>query len=199
MFTGIIAAVGRIAAIDMQEGQGTFQFATAKLDMAGVKLGDSIAVNGACLTVIKLHDDGFSADLSRETLDCTTLGELQSGDPINLERALALGDALGGHLVTGHVDGVGLVQGMTNDVDSLRLTIEAPAELARYIAQKGSVCVDGTSLTVNRVDDALFELMIVPHTQVETIVSGYQVGTRVNIEVDMIARYLERIVQYTVN
>lgn len=199
MFTGIIAAVGRIAAIDMQEGQGTFQFATAKLDMAGVKLGDSIAVNGACLTVIKLHDDGFSADLSRETLDCTTLGELQSGDPINLERALALGDALGGHLVTGHVDGVGLVQDMTNDVDSLRLTIEAPAELARYIAQKGSVCVDGTSLTVNRVDDALFELMIVPHTQVETIVSGYQVGTRVNIEVDMIARYLERIVQYTVN
>ena len=199
MFTGIIAAVGRIAAIDMQEGQGTFQFATAKLDMAGVKLGDSIAVNGACLTVIKLHDDGFSADLSRETLDCTTLGELQSGDPINLERALALGDALGGHLVTGHVDGVGLVQDMTNDVDSLRLTIEAPAELARYIAQKGSVCVDGTSLTVNRVDDALFELMIVPHTQVETIVSSYQVGTRVNIEVDMIARYLERIVQYTVN
>ena len=199
MFTGIIAAVGRIVAIDMQEGQGTFQFATAKLDMAGVKLGDSIAVNGACLTVIKLHDDGFSADLSRETLDCTTLGELQSGDPINLERALALGDALGGHLVTGHVDGVGLVQDMTNDVDSLRLTIEAPAELARYIAQKGSVCVDGTSLTVNRVDDALFELMIVPHTQVETIVSGYQVGTRVNIEVDMIARYLERIVQYTVN
>jgi len=197
MFTGIIAAVGQVAAIDLQEGQGTFRFATAKLDMAGVKLGDSIAVNGACLTVIELHDDGFSADLSRETLDCTTLGERQVGDPLNFERALALGDALGGHLVTGHVDGVGVVQGLAADGDSLRLTIKAPAELARYIAQKGSVCVDGTSLTVNGVDDAVFELMIVPHTQVETIVGGYELGTRVNIEVDMIARYLERIVQYT--
>jgi riboflavin synthase len=181
----------------MQEGQGTFRFATGKLDMSGVSLGDSIAVNGACLTVIELHADGFSADLSRETMDCTTFGEQAAGAEINLERALALGDSLGGHLVTGHVDGVGVVQSLIADGDSLRLAIEVPVALARYIAQKGSVCVDGTSLTVNRVNDALFEVMIVPHTQVETIVSHYAKGTRVNIEVDMIARYLERIVQYT--
>jgi len=197
VFTGIINALGEIADIELQDGQGTYRIATGKLDMEGVRPGDSIAVNGTCLTATKLYPDSFSADLSRETLDCTTLGERKAGDSVNLEPALSLGDSLGGHLVTGHVDGIGTVRRIEPDVDSLRLSIEVPNELARYIAQKGSVCVDGVSLTVNAVDDAVFEMMIVPHTQVETIIDGYVVGTRVNIEVDMIARYLERIVQYT--
>lgn len=197
MFTGIITALGKVAAVDIHDGEGTFRFATGKLDIADAKLGDSIAVNGTCLTVTELHDDGFSADLSRETLDCTTLGGKSVGDAINLERALALGDALGGHLVTGHIDGVGEVRSLVSDGDSQRLAIEAPAELARYIAQKGSVCVDGVSLTVNDVDDRVFEMMIVPHTQTETVIGTYAVGTRVNIEIDLIARYLERMLQYT--
>ena len=197
MFTGIINAIGQIADIELQDGQGTYRIATGKLAMDGVRPGDSIAVNGTCLTATQLYPDGFSADLSRETLDCTTLGERKVGDGVNLEPALSLGESLGGHLVTGHVDGIGIVRQITPDVDSLRLSVEVPEELARYIAQKGSVCVDGTSLTVNAVDGAMFEVMIVPHTQAETIIGKYVEGTRVNIEVDMIARYLERIVQYT--
>jgi riboflavin synthase len=197
VFTGIINAIGQIASIEMQEGQGTYRIATGELAMESARPGDSIAVNGTCLTVTELYPDGFSADLSRETLDCTTLGEKKTGASVNLERALCLGESLGGHLVTGHVDGIGVIRKIEPDVDSLRLAIEVPEELARYIAQKGSVCVDGTSLTVNAVDGAVFELMIVPHTQAETTISAYGEGTRVNIEVDMIARYLERIVQYT--
>jgi len=197
VFTGIINAIGQIADIELQDGQGAYRIATGKLSMDGVRPGDSIAVNGTCLTATHLYPDGFSADLSRETLDCTTLGEKKVGDGVNLEPALSLGESLGGHLVTGHVDGIGSVRQITPDVDSLRLSVEVPEELARYIAQKGSVCVDGTSLTVNAVDGATFEVMIVPHTQAETIIGKYVEGARVNIEVDMIARYLERIVQYT--
>jgi len=200
MFTGIVAATGKIAEITLNEGEGRFRFATGKLPLQGVRLGDSIAVNGACLTVVDLHDGdsanpGFSADVSRETIACTTLGERAVGDAINLEKALTAGEALGGHLVTGHVDGVGVVTALVSDGDSMRLSVEAPGELARYIAAKGSVCLDGVSLTVNAVNDRVFELMIVPHTQAETIIAGYQRGTRVNIEVDIIARYLERLVQ----
>jgi riboflavin synthase len=197
MFTGIVSAVGKIVAIDKAERRATFCFATGKLDLEGLKLGDSIAVNGACLTVIAFADKEFSADLSRETLECTTLGQLQPGVSVNLERALSLGDSLGGHLVTGHIDGVGTVLRMQPDADSLRLSVELPESLARYVARKGSVCVDGVSLTVNAVAGPVFEVMIVPHTQAETIIGTYGSGTHVNIEVDMIARYLERIVQYT--
>ncbi len=199
MFTGIVAAVGSVADIALREGEGTFRFATGKLPLAGVQLGDSIAVNGCCLTVTVLHNDGFSADLSRETIDCTTHGDRAVGDKVNLERALQVGDALGGHMVTGHVDGVGEVAELRADGESLRLSIRAPHRLAHYIAAKGSVCVDGTSLTVNAVDGDLFHLMIVPHTQAETIIGDYVAGTPVNIEVDIIARYLERLVQYTDN
>lgn len=195
MFTGIVAAVGSVADIAMQQDEGRFRFATSKLPMADVNLGDSIAVNGACLTVIELHTDGFSADLSRETMACTTMSERMPGDRVNLEKALALGEALGGHLVTGHVDGVGEVVGMSTAGESLLLTVAVPDELARYIAAKGSVCVDGVSLTVNAVQDVEFELMIVPHTQNETIIAGYKTGTRVNIEVDIIARYVERLAE----
>jgi len=196
MFTGIVAAVGEIADINLEDGEGVFRFATGKLPMEGVSLGDSIAVNGCCLTGTRLHSDGFSADLSRETIDCTTLGGRDSGDAVNMEKALALGESLGGHLVTGHIDAVGQVIELRPDGDSLRLSIEVPQRLARYIAAKGSVCVDGASLTVNAVTAKVFELMIVPHTQAETIVGQYQAGTRVNIEVDIIARYLERLSQF---
>ena len=196
MFTGIVAAVGEIADINLEDGEGVFRFATGKLPMEGVSLGDSIAVNGCCLTVTRLHSDGFSADLSRETIDCTTLGGRDSGDAVNMEKALALGESLGGHLVTGHIDAVGQVIELRPDGDSLRLSIEVPQRLARYIAAKGSVCVDGARLTVNTVTAKVFELMIVPHTQAETIVGQYQAGTRVNIEVDIIARYLERLSQF---
>lgn len=197
MFTGIVAAVGKVAAVDMREGEGTWRFASGGLSLEGVRIGDSIAVNGCCLTVTELHADGFSADLSRETIDCTTHGERKTGDPVNLERALAAGDALGGHMVTGHVDGVGAVTELRPDGESLRLTIEAPGTLARFIAAKGSICVDGTSLTVNSVDGDSFSIMIIPHTQDSTIINSYQAGTRVNLEVDIIARYLERYLQYT--
>jgi riboflavin synthase len=197
MFTGIISAIGRISSVDRQDGQARFGLAADELDMAGVQLGDSIAVNGVCLTVIEFDTAGFSADLSRETLDLTTLGQADVGTSVNLERALALGDSLGGHMVTGHVDGVGVVKSVTPDAGSVRLTIEAPEQLARYIAQKGSVCIDGVSLTVNGVDGAVFELMIVPHTQLATIIDQYESGTLVNLEIDMIARYLERLMQYT--
>ncbi len=196
MFTGIVAAVGEVADIDLRDGEGAYRFITGKLPMEGVSLGDSIAVNGCCLTVTVLHSDGFSADLSRETISCTTMGDQKSGDAVNLEKALALGESLGGHLVTGHVDGVGQVAELRPDGDSLRLSVEAPERLARYIAGKGSVCVDGASLTVNTVAGNVFELMIVPHTQAETIVNEYQAGTRVNIEVDIIARHLERLMQF---
>jgi riboflavin synthase len=197
MFTGIVSAKGKISAVDRQDGQARFAIATGELDMAGVQLGDSIAVNGVCLTVIEFDAGSFSADLSRETLDLTTLGKIEADTSVNLERALALGDSLGGHMVTGHVDGVGTVRSVTPDAGSVRLVIAAPEPLARYVAQKGSVCIDGVSLTVNGVEGAVFNLMIVPHTQVATIIDGYQPGTLVNIEVDMIARYLERLMQYT--
>ena len=195
MFTGIVTALGSVAEIAMQQDEGRFRFSTGELPMGDVRLGHSIAVNGACLTVVEIHSDGFSADLSRETMACTTMGERNPGDTVNLEKALALGEALGGHLVTGHVDGVAKVVGLSAAGESLLLTVQAPKELARYIAAKGSVCVDGVSLTVNSVNGAEFELMIVPHTQAETIIAGYQPGTRVNIEVDIIARYVERLAE----
>jgi riboflavin synthase len=197
MFTGIIAARGEVLSADRQDGQARLRFATGELDLQGTKLGDSIAVNGVCLTVVEVHSDGFTADLSRETLDLTTLSDVGAGTAVNLERALALGEELGGHLVTGHIDGVARVVSVVPDSGSLRISFEVPEALARYIAHKGSVCVDGTSLTVNGVDNNAFEVMIVPHTQECTIINQYAAGTQVNIEVDMIARYLERLLQYT--
>ena len=168
--------------------------ATGKLALQGVVLGDSIAVNGVCLTAVELGEGQFAADVSRETLSLTTLGDLRPGTPINLEKALTLATPLGGHLVSGHVDGLGEVLERREDARSWRLRIQAPAGLARYIAQKGSICVDGVSLTVNTVHGAQFDLNIVPHTLDETIIRLYQPGTRVNLEVDLVARYLERLV-----
>lgn len=193
MFTGIIQAVGEVRRLEPRGGDQRLYIAPGKLDMAGVAIGDSIAVNGACLTTVELDGSVFAADVSRETLSLTTLGDLGPGRAVNLEKALTLATPLGGHLVSGHVDGVGTVRERREEARAWRLRIAAPGELARYIAPKGSICVDGTSLTVNRVDGAEFELMIVPHTLQETITAEYRVGTRVNLEVDLIARYLERL------
>ena len=193
MFTGIIQSVGEIRRLEPRGGDVRLVIGTGKLPMADVTLGDSIAVNGVCLTAVVLAADAFSADVSRETLSLTTLGDLTPGSPANLEKALTLSTPLGGHLVSGHVDGVGRVLERREDGRSWRLRIEAPAELARYIAHKGSICVDGVSLTVNGVDGAVFDLNIVPHTLDETVIVGYRTGTRVNLEVDLIARYLERL------
>jgi riboflavin synthase len=193
MFTGIIQATGRIARTESRGGDMRLAITTGKLDLSDVQLGDSIAVNGVCLTAVELPGDGFVADVSRESLSLTTLGGLKTGSAVNLEKALTLATRLGGHLVSGHVDGIGAVIERHDDARSVRFTIEAPAELARYIAHKGSITVDGTSLTVNAVDGARFELNIVPHTLSETIMGDYQSGTRVNLEVDLVARYLERL------
>lgn len=193
MFTGIIAAIGEVAELQQRGGDVRLRVSTGKLDLSDVALGDSIAVNGVCLTAVTLPGDGFAADVSRETLSLTSLGQLQSGSSVNLEKALTLGTRLGGHLVSGHVDGMGTVLERHDDARSVRFTVEAPHELARYIAHKGSISVDGVSLTVNAVDGARFALNIVPHTLQETIMDGYQAGTRVNLEVDLVARYLERL------
>ncbi|MEW8138534.1 MAG: riboflavin synthase [Candidatus Thiodiazotropha endolucinida] len=194
MFTGIIQAVGTIAGIEARQGDLRLTVNAGQLDMSDVTLGDSIATNGICLTVIDLSREGFSADVSRETLSLTTLEKLQPGSLVNLEKALTLSTPLGGHLVSGHVDGVGRVVERRDDARSIRFRIEAPAGLARYIAHKGSICVDGTSLTVNGVEGSGFDLNIVPHTLKQTIMENYRVGSEVNLEVDLVARYLERLV-----
>jgi riboflavin synthase len=193
MFTGIIEAVGKVAELRQRGGDVRLHVLTGKMDLADVGLGDSIAVNGVCLTAVELPGDGFFADVSRETLSLTSLGQLKPGSPVNLEKALTLATRLGGHLVSGHVDGLGTVIERHDDARSVRLTIEAPQELARYIAHKGSISVDGTSLTVNAVDGRRFELNIVPHTLQETIMDSYVAGRRVNLEVDLVARHLERL------
>jgi riboflavin synthase len=193
MFTGIIEAVGKVVAKESHGIDMRLRIATGKLDLNGVKPGDSVAVSGVCLTAVKLTSDGFWADVSQETLVCTVLGELLPGAAVNLERALTPTTRMGGHLVSGHVDGIGRVTDYRPEGRSWRLQIQAPSALARYIAAKGSICIDGVSLTVNHVTGMLFGLNIVPHTQQETTISGYQVGCRVNLEVDLIARYLERL------
>lgn len=195
MFTGIVEAVGTLRGCQKKEGDLRVSVATGQLDLSDVQLGDSIATNGVCLTVVALSSTGFEADVSRETLALTTLAQLNASSPVNLEKALTLSTRLGGHLVSGHVDGVGEVISITQDARSVRYRFCAPRSISRYIAEKGSICVDGVSLTVNRVCNDEFELNIVPHTLQRTIIAGYQVGTRVNLEVDIIARYLERLMQ----
>ena len=195
MFTGIIQAVGVINSRVKQGGDVRLTIDTQDLEIASTALGDSIAVNGVCLTAVELQAHGFCADVSVETLNKTSLSSLQAGSHVNLEKALTLQTALGGHLVSGHVDGLGTVIDITADARSIRYQFEVPVELQHYIAIKGSVTVDGTSLTVNQVSDNRFDVNIVPHTQQQTIFGYYSTGTKVNIEVDLIARYLERLIQ----
>ncbi|MEK9593585.1 MAG: riboflavin synthase [Luminiphilus sp.] len=196
MFTGIIQAVGRIAEIDAGEQDIRLRIETGKLPLTDVALGDSIATSGVCLTVTELPGDGFWADVSPETLSLTSLGSKGVGDAVNLETSLTLSTPLGGHLVSGHVDGVGHIEQITEDARFWRVKVAAPDNLARYIAMKGSICVDGTSLTVNQVDGSVFELTIIPQTWEETVFSDYVAGSPVNLEVDVIARYLERLMQF---
>lgn len=193
MFTGIIEAIGTIVELKAVSGDLSLRINSGKLDLTDVKLGDSIAVNGVCLTAVDLPGDGFRADVSGETLHKTCVGQWQAGQQVNLEKALTPTTRLGGHLVSGHVDGVGEIVKRWTDARSVKFRIQVADELARYIAQKGSVCVDGTSLTVNAVAGATFELNIVPHTLQETIMASYQAGSKVNIEVDLLARYMERL------
>jgi len=196
VFTGIIQAVGRIAEIDVGEQDIRLRIETGKLPLADVALGDSIATSGVCLTVTELPGDGFWADVSPETLSLTSLGSKGVGDAVNLETSLTLSTPLGGHLVSGHVDGVGYIEQIMEDARFWRVKVAAPDNLARYIAMKGSICVDGTSLTVNQVDGSVFELTIIPQTWEETVFSEYVAGSPVNLEVDVIARYLERLMQF---
>ncbi len=194
MFTGIIQALGELRESQPRGGDLRLHIGTGALDLADVALGDSIAVNGVCLTAVALTDGGFRADVSRETLDNTTLGGLGQGSRVNLEKALTPTTRLGGHLVSGHVDGVGEVLAVREAARSWQYRVRVPDALARYVARKGSICVDGVSLTVNDVAGSAFEINIVPHTFEATTIGDYRAGTRVNIEVDLVARYLERLV-----
>ncbi|NLB13824.1 MAG: riboflavin synthase [Gammaproteobacteria bacterium] len=193
MFTGIIQALGRITRIEPRGGDVRLHIETGSLDLSDVAPGDSIAVSGVCLTALEPSVQGFFADVSNETLGLTTLGDAAEGDVVNLEKALRLADRLGGHLVTGHVDGLAEVTAIETDARSQRWCFRVPSGLSRYIARKGSVCIDGVSLTVNAVDGDEFEVNLIPHTQQVTTFSQRKVGDAVNVEVDLMARYAERL------
>lgn len=193
MFTGIIQSIGNITALESQGADARVHIAAGKLDLTYAHVGDSIAVNGVCLTVTSFADDGFWVDVSGETLARTTFGEIAVGRKVNLEQSLTPSTRLGGHLVSGHVDGIGTVMSCWDQGRSLRFVVQAPSILAKYIAEKGSICVDGVSLTVNKVNGACFDLNIVPHTLQETTLATWVAGSRVNLEVDILARYLERL------
>jgi riboflavin synthase len=194
VFTGIVQDVGKVRARENRGGDARIVIAFEHLRSSDFRIGDSICVQGCCLTATELPEGAFAADVSRETLSLTTLGDLAVGSPVNLEPSLKAGDALGGHLVSGHIDGVAEVVAISGDARSTRLKIAVPADLARYIARKGSVALDGVSLTVNEVDGATFGVNIIPHTQTVTTLGKLGVGTRVNLEVDQVARYVERLV-----
>jgi len=196
MFTGIIEAIGLIVLIERIDSDKRFVFNTESLDLSDVKLGDSISVNGVCLSVVELQVTGFSADVSVETLSCTTFNEFETGEKVNFEKALLLSSRLSGHMVNGHVDGKGIIQKKTADARSERFEIKFPAELGKYICKKGSICVDGVSLTINEVDEVTFSVNIIPHTNEETIFSNYVEGKQVNLEVDIVARYMESLISH---
>lgn len=193
MFSGIIEAKGEIQKISLDGDSARITIAAGGLSMDDVTLGDSIACSGACLTVVDFDQSSFSVDVSSETLKLTTIGQLTSGSAVNLEKALLVSARLGGHIVTGHVDGVGEVVQKEQLSEYVRFVIEAPSSLSKYIAKKGSICVDGISLTVNEVDENRFELMIIPHTLSVTTLGQTLVGTQVNLEIDVVARYCERL------
>ena len=197
MFTGIIMAVGRIMSAEEKGGDLELRIEAAALEGARLRPGDSVSVQGVCLTVTRRDGPDFHADVSRETLSKTTLGILSRGGKVNLEPSLRAGDALGGHLVSGHVDAVGRLTAAHQEARSWRLEFELPAALMRFVAPKGSICVDGVSLTINRVDGCRFDVNIIPHTREVTTLGELAVGSGVNIEIDVIARYLERLMAKT--
>ncbi len=193
MFTGIVQDVGRVQLLEPRGGDVQMVIEFNQLDPAVIRIGDSICVQGCCLTATELVGRAFAADVSRETLNLTTLGDLRNGSAVNLELSLKAGDSLGGHLVSEHVDGVASITAISSDARSQRLKITVPADLARYIARKGSVSVDGVSLTVNEVEGNEFGVNIIPHTQAVTTLGNLSIGSRVNLEVDQVARYVERL------
>ncbi len=199
MFTGIVQDVGRVVSRETRGGDVRLLIAFDRLDPSAINIGDSICVQGCCLTAVELRDRTFAADVSNETLSLTTLGDLTSGSPVNLEPSLKAGDPLGGHLVSGHVDGIGEIAAISGDARSTRVEISVPPALARYIARKGSVAIDGVSLTVNEVRGATFGVNLIPHTQAVTTLGRLRAGTRVNVEVDQIARYVERLLADSAN
>jgi len=196
MFTGLIQSVAKLAALTPQRESSVFTIQTQPDFLEDVELGDSIAVNGVCLTVTELSETTFTVDVSAETLSCTTFGSLQLQQSLNLEKALTLAQPLGGHLVTGHVDGVGDVVKLHRTDESILIAIQAPNTIAKYIARKGSISVDGISLTVNQVEHLIFEVNIIPHTWKNTAILDYQIGTHVNLEIDLLARYVERMHEF---
>jgi riboflavin synthase len=196
MFTGIIQALGQVSAFEHRRDGARLRIDCPDLEPGRWKAGDSIAVAGCCLTALDIDETGFSADLSDETLDCTSLGALLEGSEVNLEPALAMGDRLGGHWVTGHVDGLARLITLTDLGDNTRLVFEVPDALARYVAPKGSVTLDGVSLTVNRVDGPRFEVNIIPHTWSVTTLGRLREGDQVNLEVDLLARYMDRLLEH---
>jgi riboflavin synthase len=195
MFTGIVQDVGRVQLLEPRGGDVRMVIQFDRLKPSDFQVGDSICVQGCCLTATEFPGRAFAADVSRETLNLTTLGDLRAGTPVNLEPSLKAGDALGGHLVSGHVDGVAAIVAMSGDARSQRVKIEVPDDLARYIARKGSVAVDGVSLTVNEVEGNVFGVNLIPHTQSVTTLGSLTVGARVNLEIDQVARYVERLLQ----
>ena len=199
MFTGIIEAVGSIKAINVNSQGARVEVATGSLDMSDVNLGDSIATNGVCLTVVAFDSNSYCADVSTETLNHTGFTHYRVGQKVNLEKAMLATTRFGGHMVSGHVDAVCQVASITNNGNSTEYWLTMPESIAQYIAQKGSITIDGISLTVNDVSDEQFRLTIVPHTAEQTIISHYQIGTVVNVEVDVVARYLERLLQKSSN
>lgn len=197
MFTGIVLAKGRLTSIAERGGDLELGIDSAGLDAARLGVGDSVCVQGACLTVTRKHDACFYADVSRETLGLTTLGKLKTGSSVNLEPSLRAGDALGGHMVSGHVDALGVLRRMAEDGRSRRMEFELPAHLMRFVAPKGSICVNGVSLTVNKVEGLRFDVNIIPHTLKETTLGELRIEDEVNIEIDLVARYLERLTTTT--
>lgn len=195
MFTGIIETTATVESLQRLQSEWRLVVGSGELDLAELQIGDSIAVSGCCLTVVELSVDSFAADVSGETMNCTILGSLKPGSKVNLEKAMLATSRFGGHIVSGHVDGVGKLVGSTADGGSIRMEFDAPIALAKYIAAKGSICIDGASLTVNEVSGATFTINVIPHTQTETTIGDYVVGRGVNLEVDLVARYLERLMQ----
>jgi riboflavin synthase len=193
MFTGIVQDIGRVESLTPRGGDVRLAIRVGGLDLSKIAVGDSICVQGCCVTAVMVGREAFAADLSRETLNLTTLGGLAVGSAVNLEPALRAGDALGGHLVSGHVDGVAIVMSQTTDARSTRVVLEAPATLSRFIARKGSVTLDGVSLTVNEVDGARFGVNLIPHTREVTTLGGLVPGAALNLEIDQVARYVERL------
>jgi len=194
MFTGIIQAIGNISKIDSNGPDSRIVFKVGKMKLDDVKIGDSISVNGVCLSITEKTKDSFSSDLSSETLSLTTFIEMRANSKVNLEKAMNFSSRVNGHLIAGHVDGVGVIKEMKNDGRSILILIEFPEELEKYISKKGSIAVDGVSLTINGTKENTFSINIIPHTLSGSIISEYNIGTKVNIEVDLIARYLEKLV-----